>query len=260
MRNIILITAALIFAFGFTSNSNAWLLDDYFGINLEVGEWNGHAGQFINSWVPTKGYGVHDNWLPDGNAPDPGPQYVVSELFDIEAIYADISGGMYKYSIVTSMPDFGNTVSWWGSYIFHSADIQFNVNGQNYVVDVGGYTGVGAGGLWLNPTMGYFDAHRGFGSRGQNEIDHLNNTGTLLGSTTFSYFSTGIMENGFDTYLIEGEIDLNYFGGFQYGGDMLFSMSCNNDLLDGGVPEPTTIILMGMGLVGIYAGARRRRK
>jgi hypothetical protein len=259
MKKLATLIAVIVFAMLFSMNANATLLHDYFGITLQVGTWNGHPNQFINGWTPIKGTGVHDNWMPDGQAPDPGPQYVASELFDIEAMYTDVNLVDQKlyYSILTSMPNTGTTVSWWGSYVFRPGDVIFDFGSTQYAVETA--FGGTPGDLYANPEMGYFDAGRGFGTRGNPEIDYANLSSPAVASTPFSYTSLGIMENGYDTYLIEGNIDLVNFSGVYYG-TMTFAMSCNNDILNCSVvPEPTTVVLMGIGLIGLYARSRRKK-
>ncbi|GEM_PF-1459135 len=258
------------------SSVQAALLDSYFGVNLTV---NG-AGEFNMPWDPVTGFMMHENWRTDGDeyAPDPGPHYGISEVFDMEALYMgfDLANSQLVYSIVTSMPSTGyDQVSWYPGYVFRAGDIKFNIGSDQYVVSTFGsqYAGFNysAGGLYLNPDMGYYDGHRGFGSRGNPMMANYDQSGSMVSTTSgfyFNYTNYGLIENGYDTYLIEGRIDFSDLGGLnmlENGVSMEFAMSCNNDMgmLTGAppevVPEPATIFLMGFGLMGLY-GTRRFRK
>jgi hypothetical protein len=212
---------------------------------------------------------MHENWRTDGDehAPDPGPRYYVSEAFDIEAMYMDFDwgNGELVYSIVTSMPNTGfNQVPWYPGYLFRAGDIRFQVGASNYVV--GTHEGF-FGNLYLNPTMTYRDAHRGFGERGNPTLAY-SNLGNELSTSgmQFSYSqylnddNSPLIENGYATYLMEGRISFADLGGLPPGNSvsMTLGMSCNNDIATlTYVPEPTTIALMGFGLLGLYAGRRR---
>ena len=119
--------------------------------------------------------------------------------------------------------------------------------------------------------MRYYDGHRGFGGRGNPVMANYDQSSMMAGTTSgyyFNYLNYGLVENGYDTYLLEGRINFSDLGGLsilQNGVTMDFAMSCNNDQasLPGAatvVPEPSTMILMGMGLMGLYGARRRFRK
>lgn len=272
MKKVMIIAIAVVMLAAAPS-VNAYLLDDYFGVDLSVGS-NGH---FNNNWNPMAGHSIVQDWPTNANAPDPGPRYFISEAFDIEAMYLDINTTeeMVYFSIVTSMPNTGFThTPWYGNYLFRAGDIRFGVGDDMYVLGTMDHSYRGQnyyGNLYYNPDMAYYDAYRGFGERGNPVLDTLTTSGTGLATSSafdFSYQEYlvnghSLMENGYATYIMEGRMSFADLGGGdlgQRGLRMDLSMSCNNDQLGldiGAVPEPTTIALLGLGLIGIYTGRRR---
>ena len=277
MKTTMILAAAMIFAVGTClMASPGYLLNDYFGVDLTVNE----NGAFNMGWDPIVGSMMHENWRTDGDehAPDPGPRYYISEAFDIEAMYLDINYDEEQviFSVVTSMPDVGfDEVPWYPGYLFRSGDIRFGVGSNTYVLGtIGDFCGNMYGGINNTPEMVYTAGYRGFADRGKPELAQSNIGQELALSNDFNFYYTeyldadnnSLIENGFKTYVIEGKISFADFGyaDLQHSGlSMTLAMSCNNDnaTLDiAPVPEPTTIALLGLGLIGLYARTRRHKK
>ena len=266
MKKLMILTAVFVFVSGSFMIASANILNDYFGVNLDVDG----SGYFTNSWDPVVGQMLVEDWPTNADAPDPGPRYSVSEAFDIEAMYLDINYNEDKvyYSIVTSMPDIGfDQVAWYPGYLFRSGDIRFNIGDDLYVMGTfGGFLG----NLYYNPEMTYTAGYRGFAERGNPELalSNLKTGGLSISTPEFNYFEySGLRdENGYATYLMEGTISFADLGNpnFQQQGlSMTLGMSCNNDeatVTINPVPEPGTMILLGIGLIGTGIASRRRRK
>ncbi|MCP4582256.1 MAG: PEP-CTERM sorting domain-containing protein [candidate division Zixibacteria bacterium] len=277
MKKLMILTITLIFASSAFADlpPSGYLLNEYFGVDdLSVGS----DGLFNMNWDPMVGHNVVEDWPTNAGAPDPGPRYFISEAFDLEAMYMDVNAAeeMVYFSIVTSMPKTGFThAPWYGSYLFRAGDIRFGVGDDQYVLGTmdrsyGGNNHYGN--LYHNPDMDYYDGYRGFGYRGDPLLDTLTTVGSGVATSSsfdFTYREyldangNSIYENGYATYVMEGTISFADFGGtdlLRSGLSMDLAMSCNNDQLGlniDPVPEPTTIALLGLGLIGLYTGRRR---
>jgi len=210
------------------------LLDDW-GVQPHV-QWLPSAGV---SWIEEDNWGSGHSGFPSGG-----------EAYDAEALYAHVTGGMTYVALVTSFPRDG---------IFSALPGDFGID-----LDLDGVyefglktTGAQAGGLFANPTW-------------LNATDYSSSSpsrivgGTLIDMQPLAYHQTGIIENGYPTWVIESRFDWTSIGGDPASSFGLhWTMDCGNDRLNlqvNPVPEPATMLLLAPGLAALWGYSRRRRR
>lgn len=81
--------------------------------------------------------------------------------------------------------------------------------------------------------------------------------GTEIWSGRFTFEETNDVDFDGDTHYTVSNFDLTKIPGFDGSFIAHFTMECGNDVIMGQVPEPATMLLLGMGLLGIGAVGRK---
>jgi hypothetical protein len=224
-----------------------------------------------------------DQWYPNGVGwlPSPGPFNEGGEHFDIEGLNFALEGGSMYVTLTKSFGQFAYSSSW-GSF-YSAGDLFFELQGAGgdalYALDLSNF----AGGvdLWEVSTFDYIPNVNGsyynnssvrFGVGPYQVSSGVRHAGVV--NSNELYNATYEVDNGpqlpdyMPTYVWEFEfavselgVDLSNYSGIEFS----TTLECGNDKLLKRydldvVPEPGTVILLGVGLLGLGAGLRRRKQ
>lgn len=197
-------------------------------------------------WVPSRS---SVSWIEEDNWGSAHPSFPSGgELYDVEAMYCDIDGAMAYMAIVTSFPNSGYRGATPG-------DLAIDLD-RDGIYEYGlKTTGAHQGGLYANPTWSLATTYPL-----SSPAKIL--SGTLLDVQPLIYWQSGIVENGFPTYIIEGCFDWTALGSPDQPFDLHWTMSCGNDVLNltaSPVPEPASLFLLGSGFAAFWGFSRRKR-
>jgi hypothetical protein len=199
---------------------------------------------------------IQEDFVGDYGYVNPG---YGGQKFDAEALYVKYTGSSLQFAVVAGAPPDLQSYSSW-----YSGDVAFDFgNGYAYGVETTGLTQGGTPGTVAGKLYNVTSWGQGLwgGASAPTEILAINGTGMDINS-----FMYGQIGNS-DHYFIQGEITLAAllakYGTFPSWGNNVtlhWTQTCGNDsiqLTTRAIPEPATLSLFGLGLLGL--GALRRR-
>ena len=214
--------------------------------NFDLTDWNGY-------------YASDDGVGPGGFV---GPAYG-GQKFDAEylGLYLDNTGTLY-FGLQTGFNlESGVTT---GGYTYGPGDLALDVTGDgnyDYAIRFAISGGV--------PTYTLYDVST-WQSVMYNQFINISDpyryaTGSSVPTTFTGAYGTGVFSNNVDggtSYVLEGSLALNSLASYNGGALTIhWTMECGNDYLNKTIPEPSTIFLLGSGLIGCGAlGFIRRRR
>jgi PEP-CTERM motif len=203
-----------------------------------------------------------------GYLPSPGSINEGGEKFDLEGLFVAFDANYLYVALANSFGMSATSLSWGST--FYQGDIFFGYGGEKntYAIDVstGNFVSVD---LWtyIERKPGSYYANSAICNR----VGAYNVVfGDILGGANQSLTFWDGLESapmtpdptGGDTYVFEWKIDRGLLG-WDGASDIFFhtTLGCGNDLIEytyTGIPEPSTMILLGLGLFGAGLFARRK--
>ena len=224
-----------------------------FTIDGDLSDWGVSPGPYgASDWTPVPGVFFNEE---DQIADFLGPGYG-GQIYDAEAIYAYADPTSLYVAVVTGFPPSGH-----GGYVPGDLRISFpdaSTTDTFALRTTGG--GLVPGNVYLtapgNWATGLFAA---------GGVTRITGHQGLAGTAEYFYGpQAGFAANG-SHYVIEAAIPVAQFGAYWGGTYQLhWTMTCGNDAIDltgvaSVIPEPAPVLLLALGLLGLWFRARRVR-
>lgn len=260
---------ALLLALALSGNAGATII-----VNGDLSDW----GIDKKTWKPTGTeihYTAEDQSGGTGSWLSPGWG---GQAYDAEAMYATFDDGKLYVALVTGHNPLTNNDPRNNKYAAGDFAIDFGQDGRYELginVRAGGDKFGVEGGVYSHPTWAYglWDVNGKEIKNSKLEPDKSHPTsllnGTNIGTALLSYTTNGVKNyggwKGDLHYFYEMSVDLDLLAAAGWDGSKFnihWTQNCANDsiLVDPGqnVPEPGSLALVGVGMIGLLGGGVRR--